>query len=98
MTEPWEPPEVIDPETKMITDRTWRVDKHIPLALILAIFVQTATIAWWAAGVSFRIEQLEKNGLSSASQGERLVKLETKFDALIDSVNEIRTLLRATRH
>jgi hypothetical protein len=94
MIEPRRPPDVEEPETAMLGDRNWRIDKHIPLASLLAVGVQTAVVLWWAAGVTFRIDQLEKQAMMAAPQAERLIKLETKFDALIDSVNEVKALLR----
>lgn len=99
MTEPNAQPGVDSAEAlAMLGDKNWRVDKHIPLALILAILVQTATLAWWASGVDHRLDALEHQTVNTNSQSERLVKLETKFDGLIDSVNEIKTLLRAPNH
>jgi Tfp pilus assembly protein PilO len=30
----------------------WHLDKRVPVALILALCVQTGTAIWWAAGLS----------------------------------------------
>lgn len=78
----------------MRSDRYWTLDKHVPVAMLFAIAVQTGTAIWWASGVSIRIDQLEKQAMTVAPQSERLIKLETKFDSLIDAVNEVKALLR----
>lgn len=85
----------------MLGDRSWRIDKHIPLALIVTIVLmflgQTVTLTWWGANMNYRVDALEKQMMILTPQGERLIKLETKFDGLIDSVNEIKTMLRVTK-
>jgi hypothetical protein len=73
--------------------RRWQIDKHIPLALILTIVLQTATIVWWAAGINHEVADLKQRALSAATQPERIVRLETRLDAISDSLNEIRRLL-----
>lgn len=52
-----------------MTDREqWHLDKRVPIALIFAIMVQSASAIWWAAGISERMAQIERR---QASQGER---------------------------
>ena len=38
----------------------WHLDKRVPIAIILAIFVQTAGVVWWAARLENRVVTLEK--------------------------------------
>jgi hypothetical protein len=73
--------------------RRWQIDKHIPLALIMTIVLQTATIVWWAAGINHEVADLKQRALSASTQPERIVRLETRLDAISDSLNEIRRLL-----
>lgn len=37
----------------------WRIDKHIPVAVIVTIVLQTAGVVWWASGINYRIAALE---------------------------------------
>lgn len=37
---------------------SWHVGKEIPLAMLLAIFLQTAGAIWWAATMSQKIDSL----------------------------------------
>lgn len=39
-------------------DERWRVGKEIPLALIFALFVQTAGWIWWAASQSAKLDYI----------------------------------------
>lgn len=38
-------------------DSQWHLDKRIPLALIFAILVQTATGFWWASGIDSQVSR-----------------------------------------
>ena len=38
----------------------WHLDKRVPIALIFAIMVQSASAIWWAAGISERMSQIER--------------------------------------
>lgn len=60
----------------MLKDNYWSIDKKVPVALMLAILLQTASAIWWAASVSSRIEYLEKIQSSSSTLVERVVRLE----------------------
>jgi len=66
----------------------------VPLALIFAILVQTGAALWWAAGVNARVEQLERQVVSAASNVERIVRLETKIDATFFQPAEIKLIVQ----
>jgi hypothetical protein len=38
----------------------WHLDKKVPLALIMTMFLQTVGIIWWAASLSTRVEHQER--------------------------------------
>jgi len=44
-------------ENKRETDK-WHVGKEIPVAVILAFFLQTVGAVWWAATLTAKIEEL----------------------------------------
>jgi len=63
----------------------WVIDKHVPLALIFAIFVQTTGAFWWASRVqatvennAVRIARLETVVLNINKLSERQVRLEVQ--------------------
>jgi hypothetical protein len=40
----------------MPDEGTWKLDRHIPIAVIFAMLVQTGGAVWWAAGISSRVD------------------------------------------
>ncbi len=38
-------------------DVSWKIDRHIPLALIFTVFAQGAVIVWWGSGMDSRLAQ-----------------------------------------
>jgi hypothetical protein len=79
-------------------DKHWHLDKRVPLALIFAILVQTGAALWWAAGVNARVEQLERQVIGSAPHVERIVRLETKMDAIFAQLAEIKLIVQRAGH
>lgn len=68
-------------------ESTWRIDKHIPLAVILAIVVQSGSLVWYAAKMDSRVAVLESqmqanqmllNQISTINS--RLVRIETLIE------------------
>lgn len=89
----------------MRVDRQWVLDKRIPLPLLAGIGLQTGAFIWWVATFSAsitgrvdaqgdRIINLEHTVTSLGPISERLVKMETKFDGMAESLTEIKNLLR----
>lgn len=85
----------------MRVDRQWVLDKRIPLPLLAGIGLQTGAFIWWVATFSAsitgrvdaqgdRIINLEHTVTSLGPISERLVKMETKFDAVVDTLKEIK--------
>jgi hypothetical protein len=85
--------EVVEPEEGAAL-KHWTVDKRVPLALILAISVQTCGIVWWASGLTSRVEQLERQAIASAPQADRLTRVEVKLESVRDGINEIKRLMQ----
>lgn len=63
----------------------WSIDKHIPIALILAILAQTGVGVWWASSVNSlvnvntdRITKLERRADENTLLTERIIRLEVK--------------------
>lgn len=102
--EQFRPPDVeVDEEAPGVTSR-WKLDRHVPLALLAGIGLQTFVAIWWAATFSAtitgrvdaqgdRIITLERTVTSLGPISERLVKMETKFDAVVDTLKEIKTAI-----
>lgn len=79
--------------SEMDADRVWHIDKRVPLALLFAIGMQTCAALWWAAGITARVDVLERAQIDAPRQTERLIRVETKVDSMQDDVKEIKRLL-----
>ena len=79
----------------------WTVDRRVPVALIVTISLfflgQTVTAVWWASGVNTRLEAVEHTQLLSAPQAERIIRLESKLDALSERMSEIKGIVSAPK-
>jgi hypothetical protein len=74
--------------------RHWHLDKRIPVAIIITLAIQTGGAIWFASGISHRVDSLERQQISSASQGDRIIRLETRMESIAEHLIEIRNLLR----
>jgi hypothetical protein len=78
-------------------DRQWHLDKKVPIALIIAIGVQTGGAIWWARGLDARISALEKGDESRLVQSTQLnsiasdiAALKERADATKEDVSDIK--------
>lgn len=81
-------------EAQMHADATWHLDKRVPIALIVAIAIQTGGMIWWASSLSERVNSLERQATMSAPQGDRLTRVEVKIEAVQEGISEIKRLIR----
>ncbi len=56
----------------------WHLDKRVPIALIVAILIQTAGALTWAGAASERINHLERQVINDGDMGERTARLEVQ--------------------
>lgn len=68
----------------------WQVDRHIPVALLLAMVIQTVGIVWWAATLTGRVAELEQKVATLQPASERLIRLETRFESVLEKLTEIK--------
>lgn len=81
-------------------ERGWRLDRRIPLGLIVALLAQAGSIAWWASGKEqqdrFQDTRLTQTELvlsryEGAQQqvAERLARLEERLEAQTELLKQI---------
>jgi hypothetical protein len=75
-------------------DTHWHLDKRVPIALILAIILQTAGLVWWASSLSERVNSLERTRDANAPQGDRLTRVEVKIESIQTGIDRIERLIR----
>ena len=82
---------------------SWHLDKKVPLALILAMAVQTIGVIWWAASLSTRVDHQERQiaGLvvsdqQSRQEARRIGEWLSRVDERIAAQTEMLRRLEAT--
>lgn len=107
-SEQFRPPDVdLDDVPEGIDMSRWKVDRHVPVALLIAISVQTGGAFWWGGVTSTRLEGLERDRLAAlqtaetaakatTALSERVVEIKIRLDGAVESLAEIKALLRQT--
>lgn len=74
-------------------DKQWRIDKHIPVAFIFAIFLQTAGALWWASKVDSTVDtnakqiiELQEAVKENRQLYERIIRLEVMLERILDEI------------
>lgn len=75
-------------------DRSWHMDRRVPIALILAILGQTGAFGWWASSLNERVNVLERTSSLTAPQGDRLTRVEVKIEGIQTGIDRIERLIR----
>lgn len=80
-------------------DRRWHVSRSVPVAFIISMLIyaiaQTATAAWFASAMNFRVDAIEKAQALMSPQGERLTRVEEKLEGVKSGIADIKVLLTA---
>ncbi|MBP0581877.1 hypothetical protein J8I29_21285 [Labrys sp. LIt4] len=83
---------------------SWSVDKKIPLALVIALFVQTGGVVWWSSQLNSRVTVIEERNLKleveigklkdgSSEVRERFARAETTMQAFVETTRRIEAKL-----
>ncbi len=76
-----------------VQNEEWHLDKKVPIAIIIALLIQTVAFvsiaASWKATVDSRLERLEKSESDTNSQGDRILILEQQLKFIVDSLSRI---------
>ena len=75
-------------------DAGWRLDKKIPLALILTVTLQTAAIGVWVGNINSRVNSLEAATGRFSDNGDKLIRLDEKMNTVQQQQTEIKEELR----
>lgn len=79
----------------------WHLKKEVPIALILALLIQTGGMVWWAATIQAenvalrdRVVILEQQAITNRAVSEKLARMEERVDGLRDGMTRVENLLR----
>ena len=84
-------------------DKHWHISRSVPVPFILTMLlyaiVQTATAAWFASAMNFRVDAIEKAQAllvpTATTQGERLTRVEEKLEGVKSGIADIKVILTA---
>lgn len=68
---------------------SWQIDRHIPIAVIVAILVQSGAIVWWAGKLDSRVQALEARGLEYSVLLDRVSRMEEKVTLLKETTSQM---------
>mgnify|MGYP001228416554 FL=1 len=57
---------------------SWRVDKRIPIALLMTLFLQLAAAIIWATQLNARVDTLEHEATETSGFGEKLARIDER--------------------
>lgn len=75
----------------------WKVDKKVPLALIVTLAIQTAGVFFWMGQLTIRIDHLENQVLLATTNNDRLIRVEVQLETIFSSLQRIEDQLETNR-
>lgn len=59
----------------------WKLDKHIPVALIISMIVQVGSVVWWVSGLQHSVQDHERRlaAQESGKVAERMAVVEAQL-------------------
>lgn len=77
-------------------DNQWHLDKRVPIALILTLFVQAMGFMWWMGTLDTTVAEMrrditlmQRNQVSAQEKFAGLIRVETKLDTLSVTIKEM---------
>jgi hypothetical protein len=75
--------------TDMTNEKSFRLDRRVPFALVAAFILQTGGALFWAGSAAQRIGEVERQTQVNSSAVERVVRLEEQVSALHEQLARI---------
>ncbi len=66
------------------------MDKRIPIAIVLSLFLQFAAAIIWATRLDARVITLEQQSAGSQGYGEKLARIDERITALQQDTSSIK--------
>lgn len=67
----------------------WRIDRHVPVALVVTILFQTGAALLWSGAAAERLSALETRSARTDEVVERTARLEEQSNAMRASLTRI---------
>lgn len=75
----------------------WHLDRRVPIALIVAILVQTAGLGFWVGGLVARVGHVEEWQAQNARVDARLAVVESQTAEIMRIVGRLESRMLAAR-
>lgn len=69
---------------------TWKLDKHVPIAVIFTLVLQTGLAIWWTAKLESRVEVLELYVTTRSADGDRLIRIEEQLKYIVGALSDMK--------
>jgi Tfp pilus assembly protein PilO len=73
-----------------VNEKGWRIDKRVPVAVILTMFIQIAGILIWAAQLDARVGNMERQVIGETSLNEKFARLEERLENMKQDIVSLR--------
>lgn len=74
---------------KLGENTSWRLDRHVPVALVVTILFQTGAALLWSGAAAERLSALETRSARTEEMVERTARLEEQSNAMRASLARI---------
>ncbi|MDE3060250.1 MAG: hypothetical protein KGJ06_04505 [Pseudomonadota bacterium] len=71
----------------------WKVDRRVPVAVILALLVQMGGALIWATQLDARVGDIERVATGTSSLNEKFARLEERLKDMKDNIDGMRRQL-----
>ena len=78
---------------EVVAGNHWHLDKRVPIALIVAMLIQTGGIVWWGTTQSEKVSVLKERLDAISPQADRLTRVEVNIEDIKMSLTEIKQAL-----
>jgi uncharacterized membrane protein YcaP (DUF421 family) len=68
----------------------WKIDKTVPLSVLIMVAVQLVMLVYWASYLSARVDYTERAVAALPQISEHLARIEERVDALREEVGRKR--------
>lgn len=74
-------------------DNHWRIDRRIPIVVIIALVMQAIGAIVWATELDARVNNIEQQSINGAIANEKFARLEERLESLKENIYAIRRQL-----
>jgi Tfp pilus assembly protein PilO len=80
-------------------DNKWKLDRRIPIAVIVTLAMQIIGALIWATELDARVSSIEQQSVTSSTANEKFARLEERLDGIRENVDSMkRQLEHLTEH